>query len=99
MARVIEDVSVELYDKYFTEGEIKDLIVFYKSPTGKKTIDVLPKMFAESITNTMDAVKPKVLEIMAELVQEETERVKKELEDKKSPKRPLPPRSRRGRKP
>lgn len=99
MARVIEDVSVDLYDKYFTEDEIKDLIVFYKSHTGKKTTEVLPKMFGESMTNTMDAVKPKVLEIVAQLVNEETARVKKELETKKSPAARTSPQSRRRRKP
>jgi len=100
MARVVEDVSVDLYDKYFTEDEIKDLIAFYKSHTGKKTTEVLPKMFAESMTNTMDAVKPKVLAIVAQLVNEETERVKKELETKKSPAtRTRPPQSRNRRKP
>ena len=99
MARVIEDVSVDLYDKYFTEDEIKDLIVFYKSHTGKKTTEVLPKMFSESMTNTMDAVKPKVLEIVAQLVNEETARVKKELETKKSPAARTPPQSRHRRKP
>jgi hypothetical protein len=100
MALVIEDVSVDLYDKYFTDDEIKDLIVFYKSHTGKKTTEVLPKMFAESMTNTMDAVKPKVLEIVAQLVNEETARVKKELETKKTPAaRTRPPQSRTRRKP
>jgi hypothetical protein len=99
MARVIEDVSVDLYDKYFTEDEIKDLIVFYKSHTGKKTTEVLPKMFGESMTNTMDKIKPKVLEIVAQLVNEETARVKKELETKKSPAARTPPQSRHRRKP
>jgi hypothetical protein len=99
MARVIEDVSIDLYDKYFTEDEIKDLIVFYKSHTGKKTTQVLPKMFSESMTNTMDAIKPKVLEIVAQLVNEETARVKKELETKKSPAARTPPQSRHRRKP
>ena len=99
MARVIEDVSVDLYDKYFTEDEIKDLIVFYQSHTGKKTTEVLPKMFSESMTNTMDAIKPKVLEIVTQLVSEETARVKKELETKKSPAALTPPQSRRRRKP
>ena len=99
MARVIEDVSIDLYDKYFTEDEVKDLIVFYKSHTGKKTTEVLPKMFAESMTNTMDAVKPKVLAIVAQLVNEETARVKKELETKKSPAARTPPQSRHRRKP
>ena len=99
MARVIEDVSVDLYDKYFTEDEIKDLIVFYKSHTGRKTTEVLPKMFGESMTNTMDAIKPKVLEIVAQLVNEETARVKKELETKKSPAARTPPQPRHRRKP
>ena len=99
MARVVEDVSIDLYDKYFTEDEIKDLIVFYKSHTGKKTTEVLPKMFGESMTNTMDAIKPKVLEIVAQLVNEETARVKKELETKKSPAARTPPQSGHRRKP
>ena len=99
MARVVEDVSIDLYDKYFTEDEIKDLIVFYKSHTGKKTTEVLPKMFGESMTNTMDAIKPKVLEIVAQLVNEETARVRKELETKKSPAARTPPQSRHRRKP
>jgi hypothetical protein len=52
------------------------------------------------MTNTMDAVKPKVLEIVAQLVDEETARVKKELETKKSPAaRTRPPQSRHRRKP
>jgi hypothetical protein len=99
MARIVEDVSVDLYDKYFTEDEIKDLIVFYKSHTGKKTTEVLPKMFGESMTNTINAIKPKVLEIMSQLVNEETARVKKELETKKSTAAPTRPASRRRRKP
>lgn len=99
MARVVEDVSFDLYDKYFTEDEIKDLIVFYKSHTGKKTTETLPKMFSESMTNTMDAIKPKVLEIVTQLVSEETARVKKELETKKSPAARTPPQSRHPRKP
>jgi hypothetical protein len=99
MARVVEEVSADLYDKYFTEGEIKDLIVFYKSQTGKKTIEVLPKMFGESMATTMEVVKPKVLEIVAELVNEETERAKEELEKKKNRGPQRPPHSRQGRKP
>lgn len=83
-ARLVEDLSTDLYDKYFTEPELKDLIVFYKSPTGKKAIEVMPKMFAESMSNTMEAIKPKMLEIMTELVNEEAERVRKDLEAKKS---------------
>lgn len=99
IARVIEDVSVNLYDKYFTEDEIKDLIVFYKSHTGRKTTEVLPRMFGESMTNTMETVKPKVLEIVAQLVNEETARVKRELATRKGAVAPTPRATKRRRKP
>ena len=82
-AQLIEDVSYTLYDKYFTESEIRDLLLFYKSPTGKKSIAVTPDLFAESMSNTITALKPKVTEIMTELMAEEVDRTKKELESKK----------------
>lgn len=80
---MIEDVSYNLYDKYFTESEIRDLVMFYKSPTGRKTTAVTPDLFAESMSNTMTALKPKVAEIMSELMAEEVDRTKKALESKK----------------
>lgn len=46
-----EDVVV-IYDKLFTDNEIKDLIVFYNTPTGKKMIEKLPEMQKE-ITNML----------------------------------------------
>src|SRR5687768_15740617 len=61
--QIVEDISYELYSKYFTEAEIKDLVAFYKSPTGKKSIGVSPKMFAESMNITAERIKPKVLAI------------------------------------
>jgi len=39
-------IAPELYDKYFTNEEIKGLIAFYESPIGKKTIQVLPALSA-----------------------------------------------------
>jgi hypothetical protein len=84
MGQIVEEVSIDVYDKYFTEAELKDLIAFYKTATGKKAIEVMPKMFGESMAKTMEAVKPKALEIMTEMVNEEAERVKRELQTKKS---------------
>lgn len=94
---IVEDISYDLYDKYFTEAEIRDLVVFYKSPTGKKTIEVMQKMFTESMSSTLEAIKPKVLEIVTELVNEEAERAKKELQAMKSkePAKSPPPGRRR----
>ena len=43
-------IAPELYDKYFTNEEIKGLIAFYESPLGQKTIQVLPALSAESMS-------------------------------------------------
>jgi hypothetical protein len=94
LGSLVEEVSTNIYDKYFTEAEIKDLTAFYKSSTGKKAIDVMPKMFAETMANTMETMKPRVLAIITELTDEEAERIKKEFETKK---REDPPPARPGR--
>jgi hypothetical protein len=71
LAKVLEEVSYTVYDKYFTEGEIKDLIVFYKSPTGKKSIELMPKLFADSMAKTAELITPKLQQILKELIDEE----------------------------
>jgi hypothetical protein len=41
---------VDLYSKNFTNDEIKELIQFYESPVGRKTIQVLPTVTQEAMT-------------------------------------------------
>lgn len=91
-AQIVEDISYELYSKYFTEAEIKDLVTFYKSPTGKKSMSVAPKMFAESMSITAERIKPELLAIVSELTNEESERIRKELQTRisKQPVKPKP---------
>lgn len=43
------DQIIPIYDKYFTHDEIKQLLAFYESPIGKKTVEVLPKITTESM--------------------------------------------------
>jgi hypothetical protein len=97
-ARLVENLSVDIYDRYFTEAELKDLIAFYRSPTGKKTIEVMPKMFTESFANAIEAIKPKLLEISTILANEEADRVRKELQKKKTTRPSKPNPARRNRK-
>ncbi|WP_193196871.1 DUF2059 domain-containing protein [Nostoc sp. MG11] len=39
---------IPVYAKYFTNEEIKQMIAFYETPLGKKTISVLPQISQES---------------------------------------------------
>jgi len=38
---------IKLYMKEFTESELKELLAFYRTPTGKKTITKLPALVQE----------------------------------------------------
>lgn len=39
---------IPLYDKYFTNEEIKGMIAFYDTPLGKKALNVLPQIAQDS---------------------------------------------------
>ncbi len=40
---------IPIYSKYYSNEEIKQIIAFYQTPVGKKTITVLPQLTQESI--------------------------------------------------
>jgi hypothetical protein len=40
----------QVYEQEFTEGELKDLIAFYRTPLGKKTLEKMPKLMQVSAT-------------------------------------------------
>lgn len=44
-----QDTIVPLYDKYFTLSEIQQLLDFYATDIGKKTIEVMPQLTQESM--------------------------------------------------
>lgn len=80
--KVVEEISVPLYDKYFSESEVSDLVVFYKSATGKKILEIMPNLVSESMTRASVVIMPKVSEVITQLQAEETERIEKEIKAK-----------------
>ena len=40
---------IPIYEKYYTSDEINELINFYKTPLGKKTIEVMPGLTQDSM--------------------------------------------------
>jgi uncharacterized protein len=73
--QIIADISYSLYDKYFTESDLKDMIAFYKSPAGHKSIEVMPTLFADSMAEASLVLKPKIEQISKEIMEEELKRV------------------------
>jgi hypothetical protein len=41
---------IPIYEKYYTETDINQLITFYNSPIGKKMIATMPQIMQESMT-------------------------------------------------
>lgn len=77
LGKVMEDISYSLYDKYFSEDEIRDLAAFYKTTTGKKTLSILPQLLTESIQQAGEKLSPAITSIIMEIMAEETERIKR----------------------
>ncbi len=48
-AEDLVNLIIPIYDKHFTEEEIDQLIDFYNTPIGKKSIEVLPMITQESL--------------------------------------------------
>lgn len=45
----INNLSYDLYPKYFTMAEIKEMVKFYQTPTGRKVAAVMPQLTQESM--------------------------------------------------
>ena len=45
----IVNLMIPIYDKHYSENDIEQLILFYKSPIGRKTIAVTPLITQESM--------------------------------------------------
>ncbi len=43
------NLIIPIYEKYYSHEEIKQLIEFYQTPLGQKTIEVMPQVMQESM--------------------------------------------------
>ncbi len=67
----IQTAMYPLYDKFFTENELRDMNAFYKSPTGQKLTDTMPQLLAESVRLSQEILLPKISKIVDELINED----------------------------
>jgi hypothetical protein len=84
-SQLVEDVSYEVYDKYYTADELRDLIAFYKSATGQKSIKIMAQVFAESMAKTSQRLMPAIQPLMQEIIDEELKRIERTLPVNKVP--------------
>ena len=84
--RMIDEVFISVYDKHYTLEEIRDLITFYKTPTGQKSLKVSPQLMNDAMVQITERMVPKIPEVMKELQDEE----RKEIEQQVNKKKPRP---------
>ena len=68
--QLVEQVAFPIYDKYFTEAEMREIVEFYKSATGKKALGLTSQIFGDSISRTGEILLPKMSKIMKEVISE-----------------------------
>jgi len=69
----IKNDFIQLYMSVYTEAEINELIAFYESPIGQKTLEKMPLLMQESMAINQKytmKIMPKIIEIAEEMAAE-----------------------------
>jgi uncharacterized protein len=69
----MHEARVRVYAKYFSESELADLVAFAETPTGRKSIQVMPQLLSEALDAGMESLTPQMQAIM-DAVKEEQEK-------------------------
>jgi hypothetical protein len=68
---IIETAYPPLYDKHFSEEELRQMVTFYRTPVGRKSIEVMPSLMQEAAIAIEQAVRPLSVGLIQEIVAEE----------------------------
>jgi hypothetical protein len=61
---VLVETYVPLYDRYFEEQELAEIVAFYRSEAGRKMVRVLPALLPQGITRTMERLEPELMRVV-----------------------------------
>ena len=70
-AQIIAAVYPPLYNKYFSEEELREMLAFYSTPVGRKSIEVMPSLIQEAAGGVEQAVRPLAIGLIQEIVAEQ----------------------------
>jgi uncharacterized protein len=68
---LLERVYYPVYDQYFTEADLSDLIAFYQSPVGIKLTAVSPQLMQTSFELSNQVFIPRATEILNRLLKQQ----------------------------
>ena len=82
--KIREDMA-KIYTKHYTASELQEIQNFYMTPTGQKSIKLMPEIAAESMKVTQDKMMPHMSEMqesIQRLMKEEIKLMKEEIKQK-----------------
>ena len=78
---MVDKIYIPIYAKHYDEDDIKALIAFYESPTGKKFVDTMPAITDEAMKQFMKDYMPKMMDTIKNISDEMTQDLKKKFGD------------------
>lgn len=81
-----EETALSLYDKNFTETELRDLIVFYQTPVGKKSLLFLLSEKTKLANAFGEAFRQKLQDFTEPMVEKEQDLLEQKIKEVKSKK-------------
>lgn len=79
LGAMLEEVAIPIYNKYFTENDLKAINQFYRSEAGKKMTSSSTSMMSEMVIALMAKMTPKLTEFMNKATQQEMDILRKEI--------------------
>lgn len=68
---IIGNVYRPLYDRYFSEEDLKRMVEFYQTPVGRKAIQIMPALTQEAGVAIDRVVRPEAVRIIQDIVADE----------------------------
>lgn len=79
--QILEEIMIGLYDKNYSTEELNDLLAFYKTPTGQKTLKITQKLMEDSMRLSEEKLLPIIVPIIQETMDSDRQELKKKMED------------------
>jgi len=66
LAGLLAEAYTPLFDARFTEGELREIVAFYRSPAGRKVLASMPVLMQEGLEAAIARVEPRVTALVGE---------------------------------
>ncbi len=77
--KFVDEVFVPLYSKHFTDNELRDLIAFYRTPTGQKMISESKEFMNDTLALVSKSLVPAFSAYMKQVADEEFKNMRRKM--------------------